>query len=148
MSTQSVSNTGSNQLFVNNDTRKIFIGGNRTQIEVNINNDVYDPVTIPAGTVMGRVTASKKCIPLASGASDGSQIPVGILLNTVTIDAGDEISASLVVEGDVWEGGVVLQGSDTLDTIISGRTIRDRIQADTVGIKLVPATDNMEFDNA
>jgi hypothetical protein len=148
MSTQSISNQGGSQLFVNSDRRKIFIGNNRTQIEGVINNDEYDPVTIPAGTLLGRVTASKKLIPLASGASDGSQVPVGILLNDVTIEEGGEETVAVVVAGDVWEQGVVLNGSDNMDTMISARTIRDRIQGDTVGIKLVPAVDNMEFDNA
>lgn len=42
---------------------------------------------IASGTVLGVVTASGKLAPYASGASDGSQTPVGILYNPISVPA-------------------------------------------------------------
>lgn len=139
-----------NQAFVNTDTTKIFVFNNRyTDVAYEGENSTYDDVTIPAGTLMGKISASQLAVPLASGASDGSQYPVGILAEDITIAAGDTVEKdiSICVAGDVEESKIVLDGSDTLDTVISGRSIRDRIGADTVGIKLVAAVQMTSFDN-
>ena len=97
---------------------------------------------------MGVVTVTGWVKPLRSTASDGSQTPVGVLLNTVTVDGGDLVDLEICVAGDVAEDQLVFDlSTDNLDTTISGRRIRDRIGADTVGIKLVPSTDLTGYDN-
>ena len=96
---------------------------------------------------MGRISASGLIIPLTSGASDGSQFPLGVLLEDTTIEGGDTQELTIAVAGDVVESKIKLQGSDTLNTVISGRRIRDRIGADTVGIKLVGADQMTGLDN-
>ncbi|CAK00809.1 head decoration protein [Bartonella tribocorum] len=45
---------------------------------------------IEAGTVMGKITASKKYTPLNPAASDGSQIPAGISFATVDATEADQ----------------------------------------------------------
>src|SRR5690606_20531075 len=110
-------------------------------------NSAYDAVTLSAGTLMGRVAATGWIKPLASGSSDGSQFPVGVLANDITVDGGDLVTVSICVAGDVAEEKIILQGSDTMETTISSRRLRDRIAADTVGIKLVTSTDNSAYDN-
>lgn len=147
---QTIGNNTANQAQVNTDTSKIFIGCNRYQdFPYAKTNSTYDDITIPAGTVMGRIGSSLKVVPLTSAASDGSQHPVGILAEDITILAGESYTkdVTLCVYGDVNESKVVLQGSDTLDTLISSRTIHDLIGAETVGIKLVTTTENTSFDN-
>lgn len=67
---------------------------------------------LDAGAVLGRVTASKKLVPLAPGASDGSQNAAAILYEACdatsadvrrTITARDaEVQAAVLV----WAGGV------------------------------------------
>ena len=146
MSTNNVVLNNGQQAIINTNTAKIFVWNNR-YISAEYTNSTYDAVTIPAGTLMGRVHATGEVIPLASGASDGSQFPLGVLASDYTVDAGDTVSVSLCVEGDVVEAYVVLDGSDTMDTVISARTIRDRIGADTVGIKLVGETELTGYDN-
>ena len=139
-------NTGQ-QMTTNYDVSKTFIWGSRTQTE-SYNNGSYDPVTLAEGTVMGRVSATGKVVPLQSDASDGSQYPVGILINPHTVDEGDDASVAICVGGDVVEDKVVLvKVGDTLDTVISGRRIRDRLNADTLGIKLIPSTEMTGYDN-
>jgi hypothetical protein len=47
-------------------------------------------VTFEIGTVLGKVTASGKLVPLAPGASDGSQTVAALLGDRVTVAAGAE----------------------------------------------------------
>jgi len=111
-------------------------------------NDSYDTVTLAAGTLMGRIATTNKVVPLTSAAVDGSQIPLGFVLNTHSIEAGDTVDIALVVAGDVVEELITLQGSDTLNTVISGRTLRDRILGDTMGILLKSTDELTGYDNA
>jgi len=139
-----------NQLFANTDLTKIFVWNNRyINALFEDTNATYDDVTIPAGTLMGRIGASQLVVPLASGASDGSQFPLGILAEDIVVLASSSYSknVAICVEGDVDESKVVLDGSDTLDTLISSRSIRDRIGSDTVGVNLVLADQLTGYDN-
>jgi hypothetical protein len=131
----------------NRTVKKTFIGDTETEV-ANYTNSTYDAVTLLEGTLMGRVTATGKIKPLASGATDGSQDPVGVLLNTHVIEEGDTKSLAFAVSGRVAQECLVLDGTDTLDTIISGKRLRDRIAGSTLGIKIVPTSDDLTgFDN-
>lgn len=146
MGAETVINT-SNQQTTNYDTSKIFIWNNRFQTE-NYNNSGYDAVDLVAGTVMGRVAATGKIVPLDSGASDGSQYPVGILNQDWTVDGGDDQNVSICIAGDVAVEKIVFATEgDDLETIVDGKQLKDRIQGDTMGIKLVPGTDLTGTDN-
>jgi len=138
----------SNTLHTDYDTSKIFVWSNRYEggTLLNASGGVK---TFESGTLMGRVTASLKLVPVASGAVDGSQYPVGILKTLVSdlADAGEK-TVNICIAGDVVESKVVLDGADTMDTIIDGRSIRDRIAADTMGIKLVDSFELTGVDNA
>lgn len=140
-----VLNTGQ-QAITNVDTSKIFIWGNRFD-KADYTNSTYDAVTLPAGTLLGRNSSTLEVKPLTSGASDGSQFPVGILNETHTVEAGDTATLAYCVAGDVAKEMVILQGSDDLDTVVSLKTIGDRIGSDTVGIKLVATDELTRFDN-
>ena len=140
-----VLNTGQ-QAITNVDTSKIFIWNNRFD-SAEYTNSTYDAVTLPAGTVLGRNSSTLEVKPLTSGASDGSQFPVGILNNTHTVEAGDTVTLAYCVAGDVAKEKVLLQGSDDLDTVVSSKTIGDRVGSDTVGIKLVATNELTGFDN-
>jgi len=140
-----VLNTGQ-QAITNVDTSKIFIWGNRFD-KAEYTNSTYDAVTLPAGTLLGRNSSTLEVKPLTSGASDGSQFPVGILNETHTVEAGDTATLAYCVAGDVAKEMVILQGSDTLDTVVSSKTIGDRIGSDTVGVKLVATDELTGFDN-
>lgn len=147
---QTTGTNTNNQLTVNSDTSKIFIGDNRHEIfAYAYNNVTNDDVTIPAGTLFGRIHSTGYVVPLASGATDGSQFPIGILREDKTILYGEDFDGdiTLCVEGRVARGKVILDGSDTLATVISSRRIDDRIGADTVGIKLVDSTEMTAYDN-
>ena len=141
-----VDNTG-NQAHIDFDVSKIFIFNNRYEKGTFLNASGGIKSFVP-GTLLGKITASGKIIPLVSGAADGSNIPVGILLTEIKdlADAGEE-SVNYCIAGDVAEEKVVLDAGDNLGTVISGRTINDRIIADTMGIKLVASDELTGFDN-
>jgi hypothetical protein len=135
-----------NPRITNFDTTKTFVWNPRTTTGT-YENSTYDDVTLLQGTLMGRIASTGMLVPLTSGASNGSQFPVGILLADTVIEGSSEKQITIAVSGDVDESKIVLQGSDTLNTVISGRTIRDRIGGDTVGIKLVGGDQLTGFDN-
>lgn len=146
MSTQTVVLNNGQQAIINTDVSKIFVWNNRYD-QSNYTNDTYDDVTLTAGTLLGKISATGEVIPLASAAADGSQFPIGVLAETRTVEAGATVALTYCVAGDVVESKVILDGSDTMSTVISGRSIRDRIGADTVGIKLVGGTEMTAYDN-
>jgi hypothetical protein len=133
-------------LITNNDNAKIFIWDNRYE-QGTYTNPTGDEVSLTKGMLMGRVSSTQKLVPLASGASDGSQFPVGILADDYTVDYGASANVTICIGGDVAEELVTLNGSDTFNTVISSRSIRDRIAGDTLGIKLVAGTQMTAFDN-
>lgn len=147
MSSQTIELNTGQQAIIHTNTSKIFVGRNRYE-KANYTNSTYDPIELVVGTLMGRVSASGLIKPLASGASDGSQFPVGVLAETKTVDDGATEELYFCVEGDVVADQLIFNGSDTLETVVSSRRLRDRIGADTVGIKLITQNTEMsEYDN-
>lgn len=128
------------------DLGKVFIGDNR-YAKGNFTNDTYDAIELPIGRLMGRVSATQEIVPHDAAAVDGSQYPVGVLAGDYTIDEGDTRELTFCTTGDVAEEKLVLADGDTLATVISGRSIRDRIASDTVGIILKTSQRQTEFDN-
>lgn len=151
MSENSVVYSTTNQLTVNQDLSKIFLWNNRYETDNYINNSYYNPITLNAGTVMGRIATSGVLIPCQAGATDGSQYPIGILARDLVIDSGESVQAPICVAGDVAEEMVLFyNGAATgmsLNYVVSDRRMRDRLAADTVGIKLVPCVDLTGYDN-
>lgn len=146
MSTATTAENTTNKLVTNYDSSKIFLRDNRFQ-EGTYTAGIYD-ITLEAGTVMGRITASGKVTPFESDASDGSQYPFAVLAETVDIAEGDDAILSLCVAGDVDEGMLVfVKDGDDLDTVVDGKIVRDRIGSDSVAIMLKAATENTSYDN-
>lgn len=147
MSSQNVVYNNGNAAIINTDTSKIFIWDNRYENGL-FNNSAYTAVTLRAGMLMGRNATTNYLKQLESGASDGSQIPLGILAHDIIIPASSVQQISICVSGDVAEETVILSGTDTLDTIIDSRRLKDRINADTVGIRLIAKTEMTGHDNS
>lgn len=140
-------NTGQ-QMITNYDVSKIFLWNNRFENDNYVNNSNYNPVTLRAGTVMGRVALTNVLVPCDASQIDGSQFPIGILAQDMTISGGQTIKATICVSGDVAAGKVIFFTGNTLETIVAGRRMKDRIQSDSVGIKLVfGSTEMTSIDN-
>lgn len=145
MSSQSSSISG-NQATINTDVSKIFLRDNRYQKNNHLNNGAYDPLTLVAGTLLGRIGSSDLVVPLFSLAGDGSQYPVGILAHDVEIESGETKEISFCDFGDVAYDKVVLfYSGDTLETVVSSRRLKDYLQAQ--GVKLITGTEMTAYDN-
>jgi len=146
--------TGS-QAISNFDLSKIFVYNNRYQTETIVNDD-YNPMTLYAGTVMGRIAGNTAgyngkgvVFPSTASSTNGTQYPIGILASDCVIADGDTLNVPICVAGDVVEDKIIFWNAptDTIKTVISGREYYDRIQADSVGIKIVASTENTYVDN-
>jgi len=144
---QNDSNLSHNQY----DVSKVFLRNIISQEET-LNNATGGALDFAPGTLLGRVTASGKLIPLASAANDGSQFAVGILMsNVVQLGAAADQTVQVCIGGEVAEDKVVLAGADTLTTTVTNngaRTIKDIIASDTKGIQLRGATELTNYDNS
>jgi hypothetical protein len=137
------------QAITNYNTAKIFIYNNRFQNETYINSG-YVAVSIPSGTVMGRIASTGTVVPMTSGATDGSQKPMGVLACDLTnIAASASVAISVCIAGDVAKEQLVLQGADTLTTVVTGetQTIGDLLTGNSMGIKIVPGSELTQLDN-
>lgn len=147
MSTATITNKG-NALQVNTDTSKIFIRENRYENDEYVNNSGYDPITLVAGTLMGRVAATGVLVPFNAAASDGSQHVVGVLACDLIIDSGDTVEAAICIKGDVAKEKIVFtHPGDAFETVVSGRRVIDKIKSDTAGVIPVSATELAGYDN-
>lgn len=152
---QSTASSGTNHLFINTDTSKIFLGGQKSENESYVNNSTYDPITLYAGTVMGRISGTDIVIPWRNDVSDGSQYPIGILMSDLIIDQGDTVKAPICVSGDVAAEKVIAyqlsnqSTSTTLQLTISslgGRRLKDILES--IGIHLKYGTEMSAYDNS
>lgn len=137
-------NTGQ-QMTTNYDLKKIFLWNNRYDGEQYVNNSNYNPVTILAGTVMGRVPLTRNLVPLDASQTDGSQYPVGILAQDILLAGGQTKQCSICVRGDVNRAAIIFWTGNTFNTIVEKRTLFDWIQ--NLGIKIVPVTEMTGTDN-
>jgi hypothetical protein len=149
MSTVNSRNIGQRQITTDYDLSKIFVFGNRYENDNYVNNSNYNPLTLLTGTVMGRVTATNAVVPCYGSAVDGSQDPIGVLAtDLIAIPGGSNVqNIPLCVEGDVIANKLIFLYGDTLDTIVNGKRMRDRIGSNSVGLKLVASTEMTDFDN-
>ncbi len=83
------------------------------------------------GTVVGRITASGKVMLCTAAATDGSQVPYGVLADDYDATAGDLAPVAVYVRGEFDAGAVVLGAGHTL------ATVHDALRAG--GIALKPA---------
>ena len=76
-------------------------------------------VALQAGTVLGKVTASGKYVPVAPAASDGSQTPDLILADDVDATAGDVVGGAYS-RGDFNANALKLGAGHTVASIRDG----------------------------
>lgn len=147
MSSVTEINKTNNQAHFDYDVSKIFVNNNRYEGGALLNASGGVKSFLP-GTLLGKIAATNKLVPCASGATDGSQYPVGVLLSEVT-DLADatEKAVNMCVSGDVVKEKLILDGSDTLETVIELKTLEDRVGSDTVGVILVDSEELTGFDN-
>ena len=124
--------------------RKIMFLGNNT-FEAHAYKSTAGIKTLVKGQVMGRISATG--FLLKSAATDGSQIPYGILTEDITIQASGVPNLSVAVSGDVDLSSIVFDGADTVATVVDGQRLDDRLAGGTLGIKLIASIENTIPDN-
>ena len=149
MSATRVENT-SNKVTTNYDVTQTFLGATK-DIPGEFTNGTGDVLTIEKGTLVGRIadgTANEgKIAILKSGSTDGSEIALGFIRSTRTLADGETAILAVVVGGEIDESEIVLDGTDTLDTVIDKRSIRDRILGDTYNMFIRKSIELSEYDN-
>ncbi len=147
MSNQIITVQTGDQLTVNTDLSRIFLWENRYST-ASYNNSTYATQVIKAGTLLGRIAANQFVAPCISTAVDGSQIPRGILADDMTILAGAIVNMPFCTDGDVAADKVIFLGAgDGFNTLVNNVSLRDRIAADTVGIRLINSDEQTNYDN-
>jgi hypothetical protein len=146
--------TGS-QLTTNYDRSKIFLGANRYK-KASFKNTSGAQVILKAGTLMGKVTAiaidTTNVVGYLrrfdSANTEGGAIPVGVLAQDIIVAPGATVeNVNYCIAGDFDLDALVLpNGTDTLDTIVSGKAIREHIIAETQLIG-VPVDQLSAYDN-
>ena len=151
MSEVTILNQTTNQIQGDYNYEQTFIFDNK-YITGNFLNNTGAKAEFAEGLVVGRIADgganNGKIVPLDPAAVDGSQFPLGILKRgTISLADAAEAAVTVGVAGDVNENKVSFEGATTLDTIVSLRTLRDRIASDTLGIQLVESTELSDYDN-
>src|ERR1039458_2316584 len=100
MSLQTIGTNNGVQLFVNTDLSRVFLWENRYS-KGSFNNSQYDPLVMKAGTLLGRIGGTQTLCQCFSTSSDGSEYPIGILADDVTIVDGTTVSVPFCNYGDV-----------------------------------------------
>ena len=138
---------GNKSLITNYDLAKIFLWAPKYE-NADLTNTTGGDFTFLAGTLLGRVAATQVLLPCVATAIDGSQFPVGVLAADVLILDTETEDVPFCIGGSVAEEKIIFDGVEDFDTIVDGRSYRDRIASDTMGIKLVTTTELTDFDNA
>lgn len=140
----------SSSLITNFSVEQIFLGRNR-YFTATYTNSTGDSVTLNAGRLMGRVLVGQKVLPLVSTATDGSEMPVGVLAQTYTVANGASQTVFICNYGKINENKVSLDAGDTFASVVrtaatGGGSIRDLIVRN-LQIELEPITELSGEDN-
>lgn len=103
---------GNNQLTVDYLREKLFIGNNKFK-SYSYTNSTGSEVTLSVGRIMGLIDGTGKITPSLSTATNGSQIPVGILADSYTVANGATVDVMVCIAGDVDANLIVFSGDDT-----------------------------------
>lgn len=106
-------------------------------------NDTGGALTVYRLTILGRITATGLYKQYASGAGDGSEIPVAVSLNEVVHTANGDKPIGVMLQGEVKEGDLIIHGSAAGVGITDA--IKDALR--TFGIMVVPQTECNALDN-
>jgi hypothetical protein len=136
------------------DVDNIFFTFPSKQLSKTFVNGTASERTIKAGTLVGYTTADQTIgKPVESDGTDGSEVPLAVVLYDIVIPAGaaEEVDALVGENGAIYEDQVVLDnGTDTLDTVMTGagsivlgQSVRNALLNANSRIKLEPAARNM-----
>lgn len=105
--------------------------------------------TVAVGQLLGRVATTQKLVVCKSGASDGSQYPVAIAVQELTdiAIAGTVDNIAPCNGGKINVNEIVLDGSDTLATVVGTKSMRDHLISNSKDLELIDILENTDYDN-
>lgn len=142
MSTVNTVLSTNNMQITNYDVSKLAIGFN-SFITATHTAPVGGSV-LTGGMVLGRITATGKVVELDSAAVDGSQFPIGILVEDRTVAAGVSVDLNIVNRGRVAAEKVTLKAGVALTDDVDGRQLVDHLSQ---LVELVAGEELTAFDN-
>lgn len=147
---QEIVNQTDRQIFVNTDRANLIVWNPRTDKDT-LRNETGSEVTLEAGLILGRKTSGThagKLVPFNSTDTEGANVPVYILGQTVTIAATSDASNVMVyLAGDVNTNKLIFSnGSDSLTTIAGGVMVKDALNSGQFVLKSVDELS--EYDNS
>lgn len=142
-------NVTKNQATYDLDRSKLLVFGNSFIQDATYRNVSGGAESVAEGQLMGVIKTSGKWTVCKSGASDGSEIPRGIFLDTLTdiADVTDVSNVTLVNGGKVNVAKLVFNGTDTLDTNVGNVRMEDLLIANCKDLELVTINDDSIADN-
>jgi hypothetical protein len=96
--------------------------------------------TYAAGTLLGRITASGKLLPWETGAGDGSETPIAILMDETVFAGAGDVGIRALINGQVRQGKLVAHNAGTI-TVKEIDSLRD------YGILVKPVRQLDGYDN-
>lgn len=132
------------QRVTNYDVSQVFLGNNFYK-DFTYTNSTGSSVDLAVGRLVGQILASAKILPNISSATDGSELPMGVLAEAATVANGATATLSVCIAGRVNQNTLTLGAGDTLDTAVrtvstGGGTLGALITRNT-NIELVPSTE-------
>lgn len=140
---QSVNTT--NFAKINIDLSELALGNNRS--DKGTFTAGGSAVTLAQGTVLGRISANGLLVPAVAAATDGSNIPVGVLATNYIVAANASVALTYYIAGDIDATKLVFNGSETLDTVTSGARYRDHLSGAKGNFILKTPINNTNYDN-
>ena len=141
-----------NHLQYKYEALKKFVRFPQDQRRLTIANATGSDITLYSGTLIGITTADQTIGKVvASAGNDGSQKPQCLVCYDTVIAAGESESVLVGFDGSIYADKIVLDGTDTLDTVITqeGISIRAAIQSYNSNISIVDAaTEQSDYMNS
>lgn len=146
MSTITTVTNNSNNIVVNYDLTKVALGDNKF---IKATYTASGAITITEGTVFGRIKATGKIAILDKDATDGSQLPVGVLFNGIggskVISGAGDFELTLINKGSVDAGLLSFAAGTTISSVVGDKQIIDHLN--DLGLVLDNATELTKVDN-
>lgn len=140
-------NVTRNQATYDRNLDNIFVWQNEYLDGQAFNNDTGGDITLIGGELMGRNTVTGKLVIMTSAGTNNTALPIGVNKTQADVLTGADLDISICVKGDIDEGLLIFDGSDTLETIVGTKRYKDHIAANTVGIVLKSFDEQTKFDN-
>jgi hypothetical protein len=140
-----ITKTGNN-IVTNYDTTKIALGDNKF---ITAEYTSTDAITIPEGTVFGRIHATGKIAILDKDANNGSAYPVGVFYNGIggskTVGATTTVELTLINKGSIDASKLAFAAGTTIDSVVGVKQIKDWLN--DLGLVLVSGSQLTAVDN-